>query len=499
MPKRLINFRVVLHVIGSLIIINGVLMSLAIPFSLYYKDGMLLPFATSFSITLLVGLFLRIYTREHKNDEIKKREGFLIVAMGWLSMALFGCLPYLISGSIPHISDAFFETMSGFTTTGATILGGDPAELGGNFVNKISHLPESLLFWRSMTQWIGGMGIIVLTVAILPMLGIGGMELFVAEAPGPTKDKIHPRIKETAKRLWVIYLSLTLLETIALLFCGLDFYESINHALTTNSTGGFSTQDSSIAGFGNPAVEYVIVIFMFLAGTNFTLIYFALKRKVFQIRENDEFKWYLMAVVGLTVLLSFLIYNGESIEETIRTALFQVVSIITTTGYATANYSNWGPLVMLIFFLLLFSGASAGSTSGGIKIVRIVLLIKNGLVEFKRRLHPKAVIPVNLNKKPVPNNIIYNLLAFIFLYLFIFTIGSILVTMFGGVEFEEAISAVATSVGNVGPGLGDFDPDGTFAKLPDASKWILSLLMLMGRLELFTVALVMTPYFWRRI
>lgn len=498
--RRLVNFKVVLHVIGSLIIINGILMSVAIPFSIYYQDGMLSPLITSCAITLLVGFFFRLYTRENKNDEIKKREGFLIVASGWLSMAIFGCLPYVISGWIPHLSDAFFETMSGLTTTGATILGGDPEVLGDRFVNKISHLPESLLFWRSMTQWIGGMGIIVLTVAILPMLGIGGMELFVAEAPGPTKDKIHPRIKETAKRLWVIYLGLTLMETIALLFCGLNFYEAINHALTTNSTGGFSTQDSSIAGFNNPAVEYVIVIFMFLAGTNFTLIYFALKRKVFHIRENDEFKWYLMAIVGLTILLFFLIYiPGTSIEETIRTSLFQVVSVITTTGYATANYSHWGPLVQLIFFLLLFSGASAGSTSGGIKIVRIVLLIKNGLVEFKRRLHPKAVIPVNLNKKPVPNNIIYNLLAFIFLYLFIFTIGSVLVTMFGNVEFEEAISAVATSVGNVGPGLGDFDPDGTFAKLPEASKWILSLLMLMGRLELFTIALVMTPYFWRRI
>lgn len=505
MAKSLINFKVVLHVIGSLIIINGILMTLAIPFALYYNDDTLSTFLMSSGITLLIGFLLRLYTKVNKNDEIKKREGFLIVATGWLSMALFSCLPYVISGWIPHLADAFFETMSGLTTTGATILGGDPSPiadggLGDNFVNKISNLPKALLFWRSMTQWIGGMGIIVLTIAILPMLGIGGMELFVAEAPGPTKDKIHPRIKETAKRLWVIYLALTVLETIVLMFCGLNFYEAINHALTTNSTGGFSTQDGSIADFHNPAVEYVIVLFMFLAGTNFTLIYFALKRKVFQIRENDEFRWYLMAVVGLTIVLSFLIYqSGDSVEETIRTSLFQVTSIITTTGYATANYSNWGPLVQLIFFLLLFSGASAGSTSGGIKIVRVVLLIKNGLVEFKRRLHPKAVIPVHLNKRPVSDTIIYNLLAFIFLYLFIFTVGSILIVAFGNVSFEEAISAVATSVGNVGPGLGDFDPDGTFAKLPDISKWILSLLMLMGRLELFTVALVMTPYFWRRI
>lgn len=492
MAKSLINFKVVLHVIGSLTIINGILMTLAIPFAIYYDDGTLNTFLMSSGITLLIGFMIRLYTKVNKNDEIKKREGFLIVATGWLSMALFGCLPYLISGWIPSLADAFFETMSGFTTTGATIL-------GGVTTNRISDLPESLLFWRSMTQWIGGMGIIVLTIAILPMLGIGGMELFVAEAPGPTKDKIHPRIKETAKRLWVIYLGLTILQTIVLMICGLDFYQAINHALTTNSTGGFSPQDTSIAAFNSPAVEYAIVFFMFFAGTNFTLIYFALKRKVFQIRENDEFRWYLMSVIGLTILVSFLIYEpGDGIESTFRTSLFQVVSIITTTGYATVDYMIWSPLVQMIFFLLLFSGASAGSTSGGIKIVRIVLLMKNGLVEFKRRLHPKAIIPVHLNKRPVSDVIIYNLLAFIFLYLFIFTIGSIAITAMG-VDFVEAISAVATSLGNVGPGLGQFGPAGSFSEMPDAGKWVLSLLMLMGRLELFTVALIMTPYFWRRI
>ncbi len=493
MSKRLINWKVVLHVVGSLILINAVLMSLAIPFTLYYQnDGMISTFIYSCSITFIVGLFLRLYTQDNKNDEIKKREGFLIVAMGWLSMSLFGTLPYIISGWIPGISDAFFETMSGFTTTGATILGGDTT-------HRISELPESLLFWRSMTQWIGGMGIIVLTIAILPMLGIGGMELFVAEAPGPTKDKIHPRIKETAKRLWVIYLGLTVLQTIILMLCGLNFYESINHALTTNSTGGFSTQDTSIAAFNSPIVEYVIVFFMFFAGTNFTLLYFLLKRKVKYIWQNDEFKWYGFAVIGMTTLLMFFLYNPSmTFEEVFRVSLFQVVSIITTTGYATADYMNWVPVVQFLFFLMLFSGASAGSTSGGIKIVRIVLLMKNGMMEFKRRLHPKAVIPVHLNKKPVSNVIIYNLLAFIFLYLFIFTIGSVIITAMG-VDFVEAISAVATSLGNVGPGLGDFGPSGTFAGLPALGKWVLSLLMLMGRLELFTVVLILTPYFWRRI
>jgi trk system potassium uptake protein TrkH len=500
--KRLINFKVVLHIIGSLLIIMGGLMSFSIIFSLAYHDKQIVPFVASCLITLGVGLFLRLYTRKHRNDEIKKREGFLIVSSGWLAMSIFGTLPYLISGTIPEISDAFFETMSGLTTTGASILGGDPAVLGEAYVNKISNLPESILFWRSMTQWIGGMGIIVLTIAVLPMLGIGGMELFVAEAPGPTKDKIHPRIKETAKRLWGIYLGLTIAETIILMFCGMNFFQAINHALTTNSTGGFSPQDGSIADFHSPMIEYVIVFFMFFAGTNFTLLYFMLKGKVSYIFKNDEFKWYVMAIFGLSVLMSFMVYEGgidfARIEETFRTVLFQVVSIVTTTGYATTDYMAWSPAIQFIFFLLLFSGASAGSTSGGIKIVRIVLLIKNGLMEFKRRLHPKAIIPVHLNKKPVSNVIIYNLLAFIFLYMFIFTVGSVIMTGLG-VNLVESISVVATSLGNVGPGLGQFSPSGTFAGLPDTGKWVSAFLMLMGRLELFTVVLIFTPYFWRRI
>ncbi len=487
--KKLINGEVIAHVVGTLLIINGLLMSLAIPFSFAGGDSIAAKRGLIISsvLTLLVGFVMRMATKESKNGEIKKRDGYLIVVLGWLSMALFGTLPYLLSGAIPNVSNAFFETMSGFTTTGATIL------------QEIEGLPEGILFWRSMTQWIGGMGIIVLTVAILPMLGIGGMELFVAEAPGPTKDKIHPRIKETAKRLWAIYVGLTLAETIILLFCGMSFYDAINHALTTNSTGGFSTKNASIAGFNSPVIEYVIVIFMFLAGTNFTLLYFGLKGKIKHFWKNDEFKWYLMAVIGLTVVLTPFVwhYSDSGFGKAFRDTLFQVVSMITTTGYASADFMLWGPLVVFVFFLLLFSGASAGSTSGGMKIVRIVLLMKNGFLEFKRRLHPKAVIPVHLNKEAVSNNIIYNLLAFVFLYMFTFVIGSIVLTAFG-VPFLESISAVATSVGNVGPGIETLGPTGNFSAIHDGAKWVLSFLMLMGRLELFTVALIFTPFFWKR-
>ena len=461
-----------------------------IPFSLVYDFNQELhwDFLLCGAITIFSGFLMRLLTKKHKSSEIKKRDGYLIVVGGWLFMTLFGCLPYLISGSIPDLTNAFFETMSGFTTTGSTIL------------DDIESLPKSILFWRSMTQWIGGMGIIVLTIAILPLLGIGGMELFIAESPGPTKDKIHPRIKETAKRLWIIYFGLTMLETIILMVIGLDFFDAVNHSLTTTSTGGFSTKQASIAAFQNPWVEAVIVIFMLLAGTNFTLIYFGLKMRFNKILKNDEFKWYVtsifLVVITLTIYHSF--SNEITLLKSFREICFQVVSIITTTGYSTADYTIWGSFMSFIFFLFLFSGASAGSTSGGIKIVRIILLIKNGLLEFKRRLHPKAVIPVILNGSSISNQVTYNLLAFIFLYLFIFAIGSIFLTALG-IDIITSISAVASAVGNVGPGIGKVGPSYSFNGIPNIGKWILSLLMLMGRLELFTVCLLFNPYFWKRI
>lgn len=487
MKRPILNKGVTINVIGSLLLIMGILMIPSIIISLVYGEYDLVPLLISSGITLGFGALMKFSTQESRNAEIKKRDGYFIVTMGWISMAIFGTLPYVISGAIPDITNAFFETMSGLSTTGATIL------------DDIESLPHGVLFWRSMTQWIGGMGIIVLTIAVLPLLGIGGMELFVAEAPGPTKDKIHPRIKETALRLWGIYVLLTVSETIILMICGMNFYDAINHALTTNSTGGFSTKQDSIAAFNSPLIEAVIIVFMFLAGTNFTLLYFGFKGKFEKFWKNDEFKWYLFAVILLVVAITPIVYTetGQGIWLSFRQTVFQVVSVITTTGYATADYTTWGSLATFAFFLLLFSGASAGSTSGGIKIVRIVVLMKNGFLEFKKRLHPRAVIPVYLNKSVVPNNIIYNLLAFIFLYLFAFTVGAIALTAFGE-TFEVALSAVATSLGNVGPGISDIGPAGTFSQIATPNKWILSFLMLFGRLELFTVALLLTPYYWRR-
>ena len=487
--KSLFNTGVIINVIGSLMLLNGTLMLSSLPFAYYYdKIDVFQDFIICSFITLFFGFIMRLSTKNDRNSEIKKRDGYLIVVGGWLFMSLFGSLPFIFSGSISSFTDAFFETMSGFTTTGSTIL------------ENIEELPKSILFWRSMTQWIGGMGIIVLTIAILPLLGIGGMELFVAEAPGPTKDKIHPRIKETAKSLWIIYLGLTITETILLMCCGLSFFDAINHSLTTTSTGGFSTKQDSIAAFNNIYVEAIIMVFMLAAGTNFTLLYFGFKLKIRKILKNDEFKWYFFSVISISLLLTYYHHIHEhtnSFLSSLRDVSFQLVSIITTTGYATADYTTWGAFFTFLFFLFLFSGASAGSTSGGIKIVRIVLLIKNGLLEFKRRIHPKAVIPVLLNKESISSQIIYNLLAFIFLYLFIFTIGSITMTALG-VDFLTSISAVASAISNVGPGIGGVGPAETFQNIPEAGKWVLSFLMLMGRLELFTVFVLFTPYFWKR-
>lgn len=484
MAKQLINIRVVSNVVGSLIIISGALMSFTIPVSFYFKGHDITSNILATVITLTAGLLLKYSTRSHKNDEVKKRDGYLIVALGWIAMTFFGTLPYVLSGAIPNYTDAYFETISGLTTTGSSIL------------NNIEALPKGVLFWRSMTQWIGGMGIIVLTIAILPLLGVGGMELFASEAPGPTKDKIHPRIKETAKRLWFIYFSLTVLQCILLMFAGMDFYDAINHSLTTMSTGGFSTKQDSIAYFTSPAIQYIIILFMFIAGTNFTLLYFGFKFKLKKFWENDEFKWYLAAVICLCAVITPIVYTNH-FEESFRSVLFQVVSIITTTGYATTDFTTWGSFVTFLFFLLLFTGASAGSTSGGMKLVRIVLLMKNGLLEFKRKLHPNAIVPVNLNGQVVSSKIIYNLLAFVFFYLFMFVLGSIIMT-FLGIDFIEAISAVATSISNVGPGIGKIGPSSNFYNLPDTAKWVLAFLMLLGRLELFTIAILFTPYFWKR-
>ena len=480
------NFKVIGDILGILLLINGGFMALCLPISFYYGEQDWTAILTSSLITIGAGALLKYLTRNKKSKELKKKDGYLIVTAGWIFMSVFGALPYIFSGAIPDFTNAFFETISGYTTTGASIL------------TDIEAVPNGILFWRSLTQWIGGMGIIVLALAILPFLGIGGMQLFVAEAPGITPDKLQPRIQETAKRLWFLYVGLTLAEAIALYVAGMGAFDAVNHSLTTMATGGFSTKNDSLQ-FAEPVIQYIVIFFMFLAGTSFTLTYFALKRSFKKVFKNEEFKVYLSftVVITLIVTITLLVVSDEPFEASFRDALFQVVSLITTTGFVSADYTSWAPFLSVIFFILLFVGGSAGSTAGGVKVIRHIVLFKNSFLELKRQLHPSAIMPVRISGQAVEQSIVYNVLAFIMIYILVFLVGvTLLSTM--NVDFNTAFGAVATSLGNVGPGIGDVGPLDNFSEMPTGGKWLLSALMLLGRLELFTVLMLLTPHFWRK-
>ncbi len=481
----MIKKNVIFNFIGFLLTLEGIFILLGIPFSLYYGDDDSIVLLGSGIFTSSFGLVLFLLTK-NKDKDIRKREGYIVVSTGWIVTSLFGAIPFVIDGSIPSYTDAFFETMSGFTTTGASIL------------DNIESLPHGLLFWRSLTQWLGGMGMIVLSLAILPILGIGGMQLFVAEVPGPTKDKLHPRVKETAMRLWGIYVLLTFLEVVLLTIGGMTFFDAICHSFTTMATGGFSTKQASIAYFNSPFIHYVIIFFMFAAGVNFTLHYHLLHGRFNNIRKNEEFKFYLFVILFWSIIVALILYfsNYYDAESSFRHALFQVVSIITTTGFVTADYELWGTLLLLLFFLFLFSGSCAGSTGGGIKIVRHLLLLKNSFLELRRLIHPRAVIPVRFNGRSVQQDIISNILAFFLFYIFIFVVGSLIMAALG-LDFLSSMGTVATSLGNVGPALGTVGPTDNFAHIPALGKWTLSLFMLLGRLELFTILVIFSPAFWK--
>ncbi|MAX70828.1 MAG: potassium transporter [Flavobacteriaceae bacterium] len=498
MSRIKLNYKIIFHFFGLLLLFNGGFMLIATLISLIYDDGVTLNLFLAGLATLLIGSFVMIGTRNHRK-EMNKREGYMVVAFGWIVMSLSGTLPYLVTESIPTFTGAFFETMSGYTTTGASIL------------NDIEIIPKGVLFWRSTTHWIGGMGIIVLAIAILPLLGVGGMQLFAAEAPGPSGDKLHPRITDTAKRLWLIYVGYTAAETILLQVAGMSFFDAINHALSTLSTGGFSTKNASVAYWNdNPAIQYIIIFFMFLAGTNFVLSYYLFKGKVAKIIKDEEFKLYFKFIAIFTVIAALLIYFRADVsissiehpmvlgefESAFRHALFQVLTVITTTGFVSADYTLWTPFLTVFFFGLMFLGGSAGSTSGGVKVVRHLILIKNGFLEFKRSLHPNAIVPVRYNMKSISKDIVFNVLGFFILYMLSFIVGALVFSMFQ-MDFESAIGLSASSLGNVGPALGQFGPVNNYAALPPLGQWWASFLMLIGRLELFTVLILLTPFFWR--
>jgi trk system potassium uptake protein TrkH len=482
----MIKGKIIFNILGMLLIIEGVFLLFATLVAFFYNEYDFFPLFISSLICILFGGLSWFFTRNTKKD-IGKREGYVIVSLVWVVFSLFGALPYIISGAIPSYTDAFFETMSGFTTTGASIL------------NDIEAMPHGLLFWRSLTQWIGGMGMIVLSLAILPIFGFGGMQLFFAEVPGPTNDKFHPRVNEIARRLWLIYIALTTAEAILLKIGGMSWFDAVNHSFTTMATGGFSTKQDSIAYFNSPFIHYIIAIFMGLAGVNFTLFYYAVHFKFRKVIGNEEFRFYIGFLLFFTLIIAsyLFLHDGVGLEKSFRDSLFQVTSIMTTTGFITVNYLIWAPFIPIILFLLMFVGGSAGSTAGSIKVIRISLLLKNSWLELKRMFHPNAIIPVRINNKSVPSQILSNMLAFVVIYMLL-TILSTIVMATMGYDLSTSLSAVATSIGNIGPGLGQVGPIENFSHIPIFGKWFLAFLMMIGRLEIFTVLMILSPAFWRK-
>ena len=481
------NFKITFKIIGFLLILNGFAMLTALPFSLYYQSNDVTAILISGIGTAFLGSLLWFFIKTDPDEDISKRDGYLIVTLGWVASSVVGTFPYLIHGSIPSFTDAFFETMSGFTTTGASIL------------KDIEAVPPGLLYWRSMTHWLGGMGIIVLSLAILPILGIGGMQLFQAEVAGPSKDKIHPRVTETAKRLWGIYLVLTIAEVILLLFGKMNLLDAICHSFGTLATGGFSTKNLSVAYYNSSYIEYVIIIFMFLSGTNFTLHYLALKGKPLNYFKDDEFRFYLifLLLIVTSAALYLIIHNSQTTESAFRDSAFSIISILSSTGFVTVNYESWAKFFPEIFLILLLMGACAGSTSGGVKIIRYELLIKNSLNELKKLIHPKAVIPARHNGRAVSNEIISKIAAFVMLYMIIFLVASVLLSIVG-LDLSSSMGAVAACLANIGPGLGTTGPSTNYSNVPDLGKWVLSIVMLLGRLELFTIIVLFSPSFWKK-
>ena len=494
-----INRPIVIHIMGLLLLCNGGFMLLATLCSALYSDGATTGIALASIVTMLTGIMAMFLTKGYK-QEVKRREGYVVVTLGWVIMSISGMLPFLFTGSLDTVTDAFFETISGYTTSGSSI------------IDDVEALPEGILLWRSLTHWIGGMGIIVLAIAILPLLGIGGMQLFDAEAPGPGGDKLHPRITDTAKRLWLIYVGYTVLETLLLTVAGMGLFDAINHSMSTMATGGFSTKNASLAHWnGQPLIQYITIVFMFLAGTNFVLSYYAFTGRVQRILQDEEFRFYVGFVIFIAAVTALGIFFKTEVEVTdysprifgisesiIRHALFQVLSVITTTGFVTADYTAWTPFLTVIFFGLMFLGGSAGSTAGGIKIMRHLLIIKNGILEFKRSLHPSAIIPVRHNHRTVTEHIMYNIIGFFVFYMLIFIIGALFFGLMG-LDFVSAVGVSASSLGNVGVALGEFNPMASFSGLPEAGKWWSGFLMLLGRLELFTVLILFSPEFWKKV
>jgi trk system potassium uptake protein TrkH len=481
------NPRIVIRIISYLLLILGLFMLSAVGVALACREyGVVGSFFYPVLGTWLAAALVLYVTRDTARSQPSFKDGFLFVSGGWALAGIFGALPFVLSGAMPSFCDAYFETISGFTTTGASIL------------TNIEALPRSILYWRSLTHWLGGMGIVVLTVAILPLLGVGGLQFVKAEAPGPTVDKITPRIAETAKYLWYIYLGMTVVETLLLMFGGMNFLDALTHSFGTVATGGFSTMNTSVAHFDSAYIDWVITIFMVAAGMNFVLHFKLLTGNCRALFNNTELKAYL-AIFGIATLLvahdlHLTIYR--SVADAFRYAAFQVASILTTTGFATADYEKWPNLAQGVLFLLMFIGGCSGSTGGGIKVIRIVALFKQAFNEMRYLLHPKAVFPLRLSGQILSKHIIYAISGFFFLYITILMLVTFLVSL-AEIDLVSSLTAALATVGNIGPGFGMVGPTKNYAHFPDAVKWILSFAMLAGRLELYTVLVIFTPTFWR--
>ena len=482
------NFKLVARLQGSLLMLESLFFLFCIAMSVYYGEETSWAFCLSFAISVVFGV-IGILLGRGASTVIGKREGSVIVTGTWIIFSFIGLLPYWVSGYIPSFTDAFFETMSGFTTTGSTIL------------PNIEVIPRSLLFWRSLTHWIGGLGIVVITMATLPIFGFNGSQIYTAEVTGLSKEKLHPKISGTAKRLFIIYLVMSFSGIAALWLAGMSPFDAVNHALSTVSTGGFSTKNTSIAYWHSPAIEWIIIVLMTGSAINLSLYYFLAVGNFRRFFKDEEMRTLIAIIVSTSAIIVFtqLIFWGfplEDIGENVRGALFTVSSLISTTGFYSVDYSGWISVAYMLL-LLTFVGGSAGSTSGGIKVIRVLLVFKYCYYEFKRMVHPHAVFPVRYNGRAVKEEYITRMLAFILLYVILSLFGAMILCM-SGLGFEESISSMVSCLGNVGPGLGHLGPLDNYQSLPAFAKWFMSFAMLVGRLEFFTVLLIFTPNFWKR-
>ncbi len=485
----MIHFKIIHRILGVLLLIESGILLLCALLPVFYGENDLFGFVMASLISACCGMTCMIVGRSSLNNEsaMTRRDGYIVVAVSWVLFSIFGSLPYYLSGYIPSYTDAFFETMSGFTTTGATI------------IDDIEAMPHGLLFWRSLTQWIGGLGIVFFTVAVLPIFGVGEVQLFAAEAIGPTRYKLHPRISISGRWIITVYLLITILCAVALRFCGMGIFDSVNHAFATAATGGFSTKNSSIAYFNSHSIEYVITFFMYISGINYGLLFFvAFRGQVRKLVEDSQFKWYTFMLLIFTVIVAIGLFISTSYNapSSLRNALFHVTSIITTTGFTSTDYTMWPPFLWMILGLCFYFGACAGSTTGGMKSIRIAILSKSMRNEFNRILHPNAVLPVRINGKVIPPSTRQSVLTFsIFFFALVFVGWFFYLAI--GIDIAEAYGISLSCLSNIGLTIGYHGCNIPWSDMPCIGKWFSTFLMLMGRLEVFSVLLILTPAFWK--